>query len=86
MRAVRAKSRVRTALSVDLSGPDGADKEYEVLRASLVATPTEQLRNETYFGYFHGRQHQNPLIFTQYHYGLVAFVTQSPALAEESQP
>jgi len=58
----------------NLSGPDGADKHYEVFRASLVATPTDQLRNETYFSYFHGRQHQNPLIFTVYNPGLVGFV------------
>jgi len=48
----------------NLSGPDGADKHYEVFRASVVATPTDDLRNETYFNYFHGRQHQNPQIFT----------------------
>ncbi|MEN2793111.1 TonB-dependent receptor [Sphingomonas oligophenolica] len=58
----------------NVSGPDGADKKYEVLRLSLVATPTERLRNETYFSYFHGRQHQNPLIFSRYNYDLVQFV------------
>jgi len=68
----------------NLSGPDGADKHYEVFRASLVATPTERLRNETYFSYFHGRQHQNPLIFTIYNPGLVGFVG-GPALRDAVQ-
>lgn len=58
----------------NLGGPDGADKRYEVARVSLVATPTDALRNETYFSYFHGRQHQNPLFYDQISYGLIAFV------------
>jgi len=68
----------------NISGPDGNDRKNEVVRASLVATPTDQLRNETYFSYFHGRQHQNPLIFDVYSYGFVAFVI-SPALADAVQ-
>lgn len=58
----------------NLGGPDGADKRNEVGRVSLVATPTDQLRNETYFSYFHGRQQQNPLFYDQISYGLIAFV------------
>lgn len=58
----------------NLGGPDGADKRYEVGRVSIVATPTDGLRNETYFSYFHGRQHQNPLFYDQIGYGLIAFV------------
>lgn len=68
----------------NISGPDGADKKYEVLRASLVATPTDQLRNETYFSYYHGRQHQNPLFFNKYFYGLVFFLA-GPGLADAVQ-
>jgi iron complex outermembrane receptor protein len=64
----------RDGFTRNLSGPDGNDRNNDVLRVSLVATPTDQLRNETYFSYYHGRQHQNPLIFTDFSYGLVSFV------------
>ncbi|HEY6868925.1 MAG TPA: TonB-dependent receptor, partial [Novosphingobium sp.] len=66
----------------NLSGPDGADKKNEIVKVSLVATPTDELRNETFFSYFHARQHQNPLFTTADFPGLVAFVTGSPALAD----
>jgi len=74
--AVRVAGQItrQDGFTRNISGPDGGDKRYEVLRLSVVATPTDKLRNETYFSYFHGRQHQNPLIFTQYNYGLVQFV------------
>ena len=74
--AVRVSGQItrQDGFTRNISGPDGGDKKYEVLRLSLVATPTENLRNETYFSYFHGRQHQNPLIFTDYSYGLVQFI------------
>jgi len=72
----------------NLSGPDGADKHYEVFRVSVVATPTDELRNETFFNYFHGRQHQNPEIFTAYNKPLVAFIgglSGRPGLANQVQ-
>jgi len=65
----------------NLSGPDGADKHYEVARVSLVATPTDELRNETFFNYFHGRQHQNPLIARVYNRPLVQFLENIGAAA-----
>ncbi|MCP1472415.1 iron complex outermembrane receptor protein [Sphingobium sp. OAS761] len=66
--AVRVSGQItrQDGFTRNLSGPDGGDKKYEVLRLSLVATPTDELRNETYLSYYHGRQHQNPLIFSQY--------------------
>jgi len=58
----------------NLSGPDGADRHYEVFRASVVATPTENLRNEIFFNYFHGRQHQNPQILNALNIPLIGFI------------
>jgi len=58
----------------NLSGPDGADRNYGVYRASVVATPTDDLRNETEFQYFHGRQHQNPLIAASLSIPLITFI------------
>lgn len=74
--AVRVSGQItrQDGFTRNLAGPDGGDKKYEVLRLSLVATPTDELRNETYISYFNGRQHQNPLIFTRYNYGLVQFI------------
>ena len=74
----------RDGFARNLSGPDGNDRKNEVARVSLVVTPTEELRNETYFSYFHGRQHQNPLIFTRYNYGLINFIG-GPGLANPAQ-
>jgi len=74
----------RDGFTRNLSGPDGNDRNNDVVRVSLVATPTDELRNERYFSYYHGRQHQNPLIFTQYNYPLLNFVA-GPALANPVQ-
>jgi iron complex outermembrane receptor protein len=68
----------------NISGPDGADKHQELIRLSVVATPTPELTNELFVNYFRGRQHQNPLIFTDYSYGVVAFIG-GPSLADAVQ-
>lgn len=65
----------------NLSGPDGANKNQNVARVSLVITPTDELRNETYFSYFRGRQYQNPLIITQLNRGLITFIAGPVAAA-----
>jgi iron complex outermembrane receptor protein len=46
----------------NLSGPDGNDKHYETGRIAVRFTPTEQLKNDLLFNYFHGDQHENPSI------------------------
>jgi len=68
----------------NLSGPDGADKRNEIVKVSLVATPTDELRNETYFSYFHARQHQNPLFTVADSPGLISFVLTSAGVPQET--
>jgi len=74
----------RDGFARNLSGPDGNDRKNEIVRVSLVATPTDELRNETYFSYYHGRQHQNPLLVTRTNSGLLNFVY-GPAFASAAQ-
>lgn len=81
MLAVRVSGQItrQDGFIKNLSGPDGANKRNEVVRVSLVATPSDEFRNEVYYSYFHGRQQQNPLFYDQIGYGLIAFVAGVPA-------
>ncbi|MDR7156499.1 iron complex outermembrane receptor protein [Sphingobium xenophagum] len=81
MLAVRVSGQItrQDGFIKNLSGPDGANKRNEVARVSLVATPSDEFRNEVYYSYFHGRQQQNPLFYDQIGYGLIAFVAGVPA-------
>jgi len=80
--AVRLSGEIvkRNGFVRNLSGRDGADRNYGVYRASVMATPTEDLRNETEFQYFHGRQYQNPLITAAISVPLITFID-GPAIA-----
>jgi len=74
--AVRLSGEIvkRNGFTRNLGGPDGADRNYGVYRASVVATPTEELKNETEFQYFHGRQRQNPFIISSINVPLITFI------------
>jgi iron complex outermembrane receptor protein len=80
--AVRLSGEIvkRNGFVRNLAGSDGADRNYGVYRASVMATPTEELRNETEFQYFHGRQYQNPLITAAINIPLITFID-GPAIA-----
>jgi len=49
----------------NLSGPDGNDKHYETGRIAVRFTPTERLKSDLLFNYFHSNQHLNASIVKQ---------------------